>query len=164
MSDFTCRSCGNTKDFYPIPRLDTPHGDELICGNCKAHVKWMKKEKNKNKRIGSRFSPALLEVNYCEVCLRQRARLGRHETLDIHHKIEIQDGGKDERDNVLVVCTHCHKLIHHVRCYMNDAFGDLWEHYEELKSAMEQKELSTSEYEDKVITTMHEIEKAPWEE
>ena len=43
--------------------------------------------------------------------------LGTREVIDCHHIVEIQDGGTDTLDNILWVCTSCHKDIHHKRTY-----------------------------------------------
>jgi predicted HNH restriction endonuclease len=34
------------------------------------------------------------------------------EVLDAHHKVEVYLGGNDDIDNLITVCTVCHKLIH----------------------------------------------------
>ena len=95
---------------------------------------------------------------------KAKTRLGTHETLEIHHKIEINDGGQDIKENILVVCTHCHKLIHHVRTYMNDHFGDFWREYERMKEAVKKQKLTPEEYESEVIENLENLEKPPWEE
>jgi len=158
-----CPKCGSL-DFYEKPRPDTPHNAAIYCEVCNEFIKWKPKDKNKDKRPPNRLSPEDISIRYCELCLRQKTRLGTHETLEIHHKIEINDGGQDIKENILVVCTHCHKLIHHVRTYMNDHFGDFWIEYERMKEAIEKQQLSPGEYESEIIENLESLEKPPWEE
>jgi 5-methylcytosine-specific restriction endonuclease McrA len=56
------------------------------------------------------------------MCLRHVDRLGSHGALQVHHVVEIQNGGEDTKENIWVVCTSCHKLIHHQRTYLNNHF------------------------------------------
>jgi len=159
-----CKHCNNTKDFYEKPRPDTPHDAEIRCSVCNKFIMWKPKDRNKDKRPPNKILPVDLGIDYCEICLRVKARLGRNETLTSHHKIEIAMGGLDVKENILILCTHCHNLVHHVRLYMNDHFGDLWEKYEEMKLAIEQKDLTPEEYEGKIIENLEDLEKPPWEE
>jgi len=42
----------------------------------------------------------------CEICGWNKT------TCDMHHKISLQKGGKNERNNLILVCPNCHRLIH----------------------------------------------------
>lgn len=44
-------------------------------------------------------------------CERCREKMHPYD-LDIHHWLPRSQGGKDETDNVWVVCRRCHRLIH----------------------------------------------------
>ena len=159
-----CKYCAKEFDKPEIRASETIHaGGSQHCPYCQKFLGWARKENNIDKRPKNRLLPEDLGIDYCEICLRKKHRLGKNETLDSHHKIEIQNGGLDGKENILVVCTHCHSLIRHVRCYMNDHFGDLWEEYERLKNAIEQKELTSEEYEEEISKTIEDMEKAPWE-
>ena len=111
-----CKYCD--KDVFVIEneRPDTPHNCEIKCAE--GHfIKWKPKDKNINKRQKSKFKPSDLEIDYCQWCLRYE--LGKNEVLEIHHIIEIRDGGEDVKDNILVLCTACHSLVHWTRVYLN---------------------------------------------
>lgn len=156
--------CGETIE---IPRPDTPHQAEVRCANpkCNTHIMWKKKDKNNGKRPKNKFTPADLGINYCEMCQRPKARLGNNETLISHHKVEVgpQQRGVDVPGNIWVVCSHCHALIHHVRIYMNNHWGDMWEQYEKMKFAIEQKDISPEEYESEIIESLEKLENPPWD-
>jgi 5-methylcytosine-specific restriction endonuclease McrA len=54
-------------------------------------------------------------VNICQMCLLEKEHLGYAETLETHH---IDNNSQNnERSNLQIVCTSCHKLIHHQRTY-----------------------------------------------
>jgi 5-methylcytosine-specific restriction endonuclease McrA len=56
--------------------------------------------------------------DYCWICLRTRALLKSLRPMvpiEGHHIIEVKCGGKDERDNLLIVCKECHSGIHRIR-------------------------------------------------
>jgi len=52
------------------------------------------------------------------MCLIKEVDLPPRETLEGHHVVEYANGGTDDADNVWVVCTACHKLIHWRRTYL----------------------------------------------
>ena len=56
---------------------------------------------------------------FCFICLRKRNELGCSETLTKDHIIELDKGGKDEPENMQILCSACHKLKNWVRLYMN---------------------------------------------
>lgn len=56
---------------------------------------------------GTRRSHILVERgNQCETC-------GSTETLVIHHIKPVSEGGSNENENLKVLCSNCHNLIHH---------------------------------------------------
>lgn len=115
-----CNNCQSDKDPLEIPRPDTPHEAKYECPVCGNFLGWKKKEKNKDKRPKNKYLPKDLGIDYCQLCLRMRGRLGLNETLISHHIVEIKDGGEDIPENIWVVCTHCHALIGHIRKYLNE--------------------------------------------
>jgi len=121
-----CSQCGNDKKFNVLERPDTPHDREVRCGKCDSFIRWLPKPKNKDKRPKNKILPENLGIDYCQLCLRKKDRLGKNETLTSHHIIEINKHGEDIKENIWVVCTHCHALIHHVRIYINYHWKDLW--------------------------------------
>jgi hypothetical protein len=122
-----CPQCGNTKQFSKLERPDTPHNAEIRCLKCDAFVRWLPKPKNKDKRPKNKILPEDLGIDYCQLCLRQKDRLGKNETLTSHHIIEINKGGEDIKENIWVLCTCCHALVNHVRTYLNDHWKDFWD-------------------------------------
>lgn len=116
-----CRYCGPVETFIR-ERPDTPHGGEMCCVICSAHIKWVAKEKNKAKleKRPPCPSPDDLKIDRCQLCRRPRTMLGNHETLEIHHL--DGDTTNIERINLLVVCSKHHKLIHHEITYLFDHY------------------------------------------
>jgi 5-methylcytosine-specific restriction endonuclease McrA len=103
------------------------HYGKAICPYCGRFVKWIAKPENTELRRKSKFSPEKLGKEYCELCLRPREYLGKAGQLDIHHIIEIHNGGQDEEDNVWVLCSHCHSLVHHTRTYLNNHLREFYQ-------------------------------------
>lgn len=64
-------------------------------------------------------------MNYQEFLIRKSQIGGRTTemlgdgTLEIHHKIPVSEGGSDTPENILVLCTADHKMVHHQRTYLN---------------------------------------------
>jgi hypothetical protein len=40
--------------------------------------------------------------------------------LTSHHVQEINEGGPDVPENIWVLCSSCHRLVHHQRTYLNE--------------------------------------------
>jgi hypothetical protein len=114
-----------------IPRPDTPHAGEMRCPTCQSFLGWVKKEKNEGKRGPRKYSPSDLNIDYCQLCRIKQINLGDQETLDIHHL--DGDPENNERLNFLVLCTSCHKLIHHQITYRNHFIEKQYRLYEEFK-------------------------------
>ena len=158
-----CRRCSLDDELFEVPRPDTPHNAEIRCRRCDAFVSWKPKDKNIGKRPKNKITPEDMGIDYCQLCLRKKNRLGTNETLDTHHVIEISICGKDEKENIWVVCTHCHALVHHTRRYLLEHFSDLWEQYEEFKSMVREQQLAPEVYEEVIQDKVDTLEKAPWE-
>lgn len=59
--------------------------------------------------------PLDLWIDICQMCLLAYDHLGYSEVLETHH---IDDNPQNnDRLNLFVACTSCHKLIHHQRTY-----------------------------------------------
>lgn len=96
------------------------HYAELRCMDCGAHNGWVPKpEHEKPKReLGTTNLATLYSKGYCELCLIKEARIPKGESMEGHHVLEHErHHGNDERENIWVVCTACHKLIHWKRTY-----------------------------------------------
>lgn len=121
-----CRKCNKEVEPKIIQRPETIHsGGEQKCPICNFHLGWKKKEKNTEKRNISIYSVSYFGIDYCQLCLRTKDKLGLNETLIRHHIIEInpeyegEPKGEDKPNNIWIVCTHCHQSIHHIRRYLN---------------------------------------------
>jgi DNA-directed RNA polymerase subunit RPC12/RpoP len=124
-----CNRCN--KDIEPDykERPDTPHAGELRCPDCGFFLGWKAKpenEKKLSKRPNGAPTPADLNIDFCQLCLRQREWLGTNETLETHHIND--DPTNHERLNLLVACTACHKLIAWLRLYTNTHLQGFYEH------------------------------------
>jgi hypothetical protein len=143
----TCSKCQTEVPHILIPRPDTPHDGELRCSVCGKFWGWRKKEKNNNKRPKNKYSPESMGIDFCQLCMRPKTRLGMNETLACHHVAEVAKGGEDDPGNIWIVCTPCHVMIHHYRVYLNDHTADVFIKYEELKRILIESELTPDRYE-----------------
>ncbi len=53
---------------------------------------------------------------YCERCKKRAPFLkAKDQTpyLEVHHKLQLADGGKDSVDNATALCPNCHRELHH---------------------------------------------------
>lgn len=118
----TCKRCGCIGHFQGVLLEDGPHHGKYVCKECGTFAGWMPKPTNETKRKKNKYSADDLGINYCQMCLRPKSRLGSRETLEPHHIKEIQHGGDDIPENIWVVCSYCHKVIHQRRIYLNDHY------------------------------------------
>lgn len=110
-----CQSTETTVELTP----DGPHYGKLVCAACGRFLRWqLKPETPRSRRPASHKELAKkYGRGYCEWCLTPEDQLPPRQVLEGHHIIEYADGGSDQRDNVLVLCTACHKLAHWMRDY-----------------------------------------------
>ena len=106
---------------------DTPHYAKEV--DDQGHfIKWVPKPtpEGESRTISTRYT--LEQVlrfhkqtdSRCFFCRRMKAQLGSHETLTLDHIAEIGDeGGRDELENLQVLCSACHKLKNWMRLYFN---------------------------------------------
>lgn len=91
----------------------------MRCNKCGTFWWQPKPENEKSKRPAKHVALAKKYGHgVCELCESPEAGLPRPQVLEGHHVVEYEDGGSDDRGNVWVVCTACHKLIHHLRTYL----------------------------------------------
>jgi hypothetical protein len=122
MNSVFCRHCRN--DIVPnieiLPETSIHYG-KYTCPVCDSWIGFKAKpenEKKLEKRPNGTPTPEALGIEYCQICLRPRERLGSRETLDTHHIDD--DPANLERLNFLIVCSACHKLIAWTRTYFNE--------------------------------------------
>jgi len=113
-----CKYC--EQEIYPeiYEVSEGPHYAKFVCPNCHRFLGWCPKPKQAKKKH-TKFKASKLDIDYCELCGRKSTQLGKHETLEVHHKMPLEEGGLDEESNILVLCTACHRLAHWVRLYLN---------------------------------------------
>ena len=121
---FTCPTCGAVGKPYTDGQSHAAHGYKLFCSSCRRWLGWSGKTKQirteeGERKASSQWSAKRLGITQCQSCLRTLERLGDNEALEVHHVVPIKDGGQDKLENIWVVCTTCHKEIHHRRVYFN---------------------------------------------
>lgn len=126
-----CRSCNRSVDAIVIKMPDTSiHYAKALCPICNKFIEWLKKPDNEGIRTqSSKFTTENLSIEICELCGRSRKKLGSRETLAIHHKTPIEENGRDEECNILVLCTPCHRMAHFLRTYMHRHLDDFYTFY-----------------------------------
>ena len=130
-----CRRCGRNIEVKMLPEKHT-HYAEYRC-SCGKHEGYEPYPQNKGKRPPNRHSPEGLGIDYCQMCQRHKERLGNRETLHSHHVIEVgTQGGEDVPENIWVVCTPCHRYIHHQRTYLNNHLTGKYS-FEDLEKDLE---------------------------
>jgi len=109
--DFSTCECGqlNLKFGY----IKSNNSMNVYCLHCnKKYPKGLKLLKNKNSRDNkhSYFSDFQIDRNryFCEICHKKSF-------LQIHHIIEVKDGGSNDAENLQLLCSDCHMLTHSVR-------------------------------------------------
>lgn len=98
------------------------HWGKGVCPQCDRYLCWVPKPNDdatkyrrpaSHKELADKYSQG-----FCELCMRDEKDLPAPQVLEGHHVVEFDDGGSNERSNVWVVCTACHRLIHHQRTYL----------------------------------------------
>lgn len=114
-----CRSCGAMLQVQLRP--DTRHYGEIRCP-IHGH-QWIAKpenEKRPRRKANRKLLPLIDEDrrDWCWSCLRTSSLLSELQPsleLQVHHVIEVADGGTDELCNLQVLCEECHSGIHRDR-------------------------------------------------
>lgn len=97
------------------------HYARVECPTCNGFQRWLPKPESdptKYRRPNShRDLVKAFSKGYCELCLRKKENLPKGQTIEAQHVLEFQDGGSSERENIWILCTACHRLVHWVRTY-----------------------------------------------
>ena len=109
----SCKYC-KSENLVERPRPDTRHHAALHCADCGKFQIWVPKPDSLKTRRPSAHRDLVKKYSrgYCEMCLTKEADLPPGRCLEGHHIVEFASGGTEDRDNVQVVCTGCHTLIH----------------------------------------------------
>lgn len=113
---FQCPVCN-----YPCEvtlRPDTPHYGEIRCPD-HGHY-WVPKpnsEKRAKRKSNLKLRKSIPEGynSFCELCMRSESLFGKLKpslSLEVHHVIEVQELGSDGPENLRLLCSECHELIH----------------------------------------------------
>lgn len=88
------------------------------CADCSA-VTWQPKDEADKYRREAKHLDLVKKYNgtHCQWCARTKEEIPPPGTLEAHHIIEYKDGGTDDRENILILCTCCHKDCHQKRTY-----------------------------------------------
>lgn len=86
------------------------------CADCGKST-WDPKEGSKNREASHRQLVKKSGITKCEHCGIDEHLIPHPQKLEAHHIIEYDEGGTDDMQNILIVCTECHKEIHHKRTY-----------------------------------------------
>jgi len=128
-----CKKCN--KEVDPIIKImpeTSIHYARSMCPICNAFIDWIKKPENEGTRTqSSKYTLESLSKEYCELCGRIKDKLGKRSSLEIHHKIPIEENGEDTKENILVLCTACHRMAHFLRTYLHKHLDDFYSFYNE---------------------------------
>jgi len=106
------------------------HYAKATCPICDRFIDWLKKPENEGFRTqSSKYTPETLSIEACELCGRDKSKLGKRSTLAIHHKQPIEEMGEDTKENILVLCTGCHRMAHFLRTYLHRHLDDFYTFY-----------------------------------
>lgn len=101
---------------------DLPHYGKAVCGHCGLFIGWVGKPDSdptkykrpqEHRKLVKKFSRG-----FCEMCLRREGELTGGNVLHAHHVIPYSDDGEATRENVWIVCTHCHRIVELQRTYV----------------------------------------------
>lgn len=115
--------CPFHQDTLPMVVLtpELSHYGKMVCGDCGHFIRWLPKP---TKLAGKRREQASLKqlffdegVTWCQMCMRDESDLPSGIVLHVHHLTEVQDGGGNARENLLLVCSLCHQMIHLLRSW-----------------------------------------------
>ena len=105
-------ACGqSTVQFNYIPANNSLN---VYCDHCwSKYPKSLSKLKSPKRRNDKHqyFADHQRKANrhFCEVCLTDKY------PLQVHHIIEVKDGGSDKVENLSLLCDPCHTIVHRLR-------------------------------------------------
>ncbi len=113
-----CPECGSA-NLVERKKVKGPHYAQVKCKDCKRHVQWVSKPDSEKTRRPQAHRDLVKRYSrgYCEVCGTRKEDLPAGQAMEANHIIEFKNGGSDERENIQILCTACHKLIHCLRTH-----------------------------------------------
>ncbi len=110
-----CRNCNSSNVTNEFRDDRQQFGTK--CHDCNKYT-WQPKESNTYKRESKHIGLVnKIGITYCQWCLRSKENIPAPGTLEAHHIIEYAEGGTDDKNNILILCSSCHKQCHHDRTY-----------------------------------------------
>lgn len=120
MSEITeCPHCKG-KAFNRMVLDHGPHYGRIDCNMCGRWLAWIAKpdsEKKARRENSHRELVKKYSRGYCEICGILELHLPRNEALEAHHVEEYRARGRPERENLWILCTRHHRLVHHERTH-----------------------------------------------
>ena len=123
-NEFMCGYCKTRIEIIETPNL--VHYAKRECPKCKKFFGWVPTPNPEGirKRTSCHEVKKVLnfhkkEKEFCFFCLRTKEQLGVNETITRDHIEELDKGGRDEVENLQILCSACHKLINWARLYIN---------------------------------------------
>lgn len=118
----TCTSCGDAGP-HKFVMMDTGVlYAKYVCGECSRWITWVQKpdsdptkykRPNQHRDLVKEFSRG-----FCEMCLCRSSELPKGQTLEAQHVLEYAEhNGSSERENIWILCTGCHRMVHWIRTY-----------------------------------------------
>jgi len=93
---------------------------------CPKHgfIRWIKNpdSTNQRKKINKNKIKNKTENERCCFCCRTKEQLGIKETIEYDHILPLEMNGKDSEENIMPLCTSCHKLKNWTITYQNKHF------------------------------------------
>lgn len=113
--------CDKCKSNAFVVFTETPNLTHYGRWDCKQCDRWIKFQPKPINEIVRRETTKVnnLDRSYCQLCGRKKDMLGTRETIVPHHLIPLEEGGKDARENLLMICSPCHMQVHWLRRYLN---------------------------------------------
>ena len=115
---YYCKYCHGVCE-VSFDDIKAPHYAKAWCRVCRKSSGWISKPKNEDKRKPSirlrKLIPKDLQ-DVCEICLRTENTLKKLNIgFQVHHVIPFKNEGADTKENLRLLCTHCHQLVERQR-------------------------------------------------
>lgn len=116
-----CPHCGSDQ-VYQTAMPTGVHHARIDCGKCRRFIGWVRKPENEKTKHREKDQKTLLSKyshGFCEMCGILDEYVPNNECLVAHHVNEYGNNGNTERENIWILCSRCHALVHHERTYVS---------------------------------------------
>lgn len=93
-----CQHCGQT--------FTSSSSDSKYCSSHCKQKNYRAKRRNSTQTLPDKQLYSIFNGIACELCAWDKA------SRDLHHIVEVSNGGVNSIDNVICVCPNCHRMIH----------------------------------------------------